>query len=335
MLPKVADDPGFDYNAAMNTYDSGERSSQTHRSRTVTTALVLLALILALTACGGAAGTAESPAATDQAPSAAAPTGLADTAVAPTEIILPADVSPTTAPKPTAILVPTAEPTADMQGIVLPDGLCANPYFPVVDGAIYTYQTDAPDFGPTTYSLTFANVTSNSFDMILGDNETDIVTYTWQCLEDGLLSPNVQLNAPGLDMTIETVEASGITFPTPENIEVGHTWTTRSVVNSTVADMGAGAMQTQQTTELINEIVAIEPVTTPYGSFENAVKVQSTGMMEMITTMGDITLPAMSIDMSSNAWYVENVGRVRSEDLSDLFGTGELNPSITELISID
>ncbi|MEZ4518010.1 MAG: hypothetical protein R3C44_14715 [Chloroflexota bacterium] len=123
--------------------------------------------------------------------------------------VIPTEVPPTAVPEPTEAPTETPEP----EGIALPEGLCANPYFPVAEGVSYTYQTDIPDLGPSITTFTFANVTPTSFDMLLGDDETNYVTYTWQCLEDGLLSPSIQFNTPGPDITVEAVEASG--FHTP------------------------------------------------------------------------------------------------------------------------
>ncbi|MEZ4518009.1 MAG: hypothetical protein R3C44_14710 [Chloroflexota bacterium] len=102
-----------------------------------------------------------------------------------------------------------------------------------------------------------------------------------------------------------------------------------------MADTGFGAIDAHQVMEMTNEIVGIESVTVPYGSFDNAIKVVSTGTLEMTTSMGDTEMPAMSIDTSNVTWYVENVGRVRSEDLSDSFGTGDASSTVTELISIE
>lgn len=320
------------YNAHMNTFYRGVLGSNSRKPGTAAPAALLMVVILSLSSCGG------DPAETVASPAEAGPTSTVAIFSEAAEPQQPVAVAPTDEP-PTAALEPTVEPiiapTLEPEGASLPEGLCANPYFPVIEGARYTYQTETPAAGPTTYSFTFSNVTPTSFDMVLGDTETALVTYTWQCLEEGLLSPSIQFNAGGPEMTIETVEASGITFPSPENISVGYTWTTRQVFTTTMGDMGAGEMQMYQTMEQANEIIAIEPVTTPYGSFEEAVKVQSTGTMDIVMSMSGVEMPPTTVKMSGASWYVKDVGRVRSEDLSDFFGTGEPTPTISELISIE
>ncbi len=319
----------------MNTYDRGVNDSHNRVPRAGALVTLLIAVLLLLAACGGAAETAPSITEEDTAAVVEPTVELTETEEPATADIVASDVPATSEPDPTAPPEPTTEPTPEPAGLSLPDGLCANPYFPVVDGTTYTYQTEIPDFGPSTYSFTFANVTPVSFDMILGDAEADYVTYTWQCLEDGLLSPNLQFNTGGPDITIETIESSGVTFPSPDNVEVGHTWNSRYVFSTDMGAVGLGDMQMSQTIELVNEIVAIEPITTAYGTFDEAVKVASTGVIEITTTMEGTALPAMTIDMSSTTWYVEGIGRVRSEELSDMMGTGEMTPTITELISIE
>jgi hypothetical protein len=301
---------------------------------------VLLVALLMLAACGGetpAASDADAPEA-DVAAVVEPTTEVIEPEAAPTEPpAAPTDVPATPAPDPTAVPTdePTAEPVAEANGLVLPDGLCANPYFPVVEGRTYTYQATVPDFGTSTYSFTFANVTDTTFDWLLGADGETLVTYTWQCTEDGLLSPNIQFSTGGPEITVETIESSGITFPTADTVEVGTTWTTRHVFNTTIGDTGIGAMTTTNTVEMVNEIVAIEPVTVPYGEFDEAIKVQSTGTMSMVSSLGGEALPAVSFDMATNTWYVEGVGQVRSEDLSDLMGTGDSAATVTELVSIE
>lgn len=304
--------------------------------------LILLLGVLALAACGGDADTT-APTAEDAI--ATEPVAV----VEPTEAMLPTDEpspaiveEPTAvAEAPTAVLEPTEAPTVepapeadDDSQLSLPEGLCANPFFPVVEGRTYTYQTEVPDFGVSTYSFSFTNVTPTSFDWVLGSEGEDVVTYTWQCTEEGLLSPNIQLNT-GIDVSIELLESSGITFPVPDNVSVGSTWTTRYVTRTTIGDTGLGAMETNQTIEVVSEIVGVEPVSVPYGDFDEAIKVQTTGTIEMATMLNGEALPATTFDFASNTWYVEGIGQVRSEDLSDFMGTGEVTPTVTELVSID
>lgn len=327
----------------MNTYPREKNNfPNTIVAHNLAPVLLLLALLLMLAACGGTTETANVPVADDDV-ATVEPTGevveATVEAIEPTaeavemETVVPTAEPATAVPEPTDV-PPTEEPTTGTQGLALPEGLCANPYFPVVDGRTYTYQSDVPGMGISTYTFSFANVTPTSFDWVLGTEDAEeLVTYTWQCTEEGLLSPNIQLDTGGPGITIETLEAEGITFPAPDMVDVGSTWTTRYVFTTTIDDTGAGAMSTTQTVEMVNEIVAIEPISVPYGDFDEAIKVQSTGTMEMISSLGGVELPVVMIEMNSNTWYVEGVGQVRSEDLSDMMGTGE--SVVTELLAIE
>lgn len=338
------------YNGSMNTLPREKTVSQdTNAARNLVIALLLLSLMLILAACGGGAETAGETAAPDDAASedvaaivvptaeTTAPTAESPDEAAPEPTDIPPTAEPPTAePEPTE--APTEEPPAeaddDSQLLALPDGLCANPFFPVIEGRTYTYQTEVPEFGVSTYSFSFTNVTPTSFDWVLGSEGQDVVTYTWQCTEEGLLSPNIQLNT-GINVDIELLESSGITFPVPDNVSVGSTWTTRYVTRTTIGDTGLGAIETNQTVEVVSEIVAVEPVSVPYGDFDEAIKVQTTGTMEMANMLNGEALPATTFDFASNTWYVEGIGQVRSEDLSDFMGTGEVTPTVTELVSIE
>lgn len=294
--------------------------------------LCAVVMVLAAACGGGEESTATPPEAAPTEVAAVAPEAAEEVAEeVPTAAPEPTEAAPTAVPEPTA--APTEAPAAELAA--LPEGPCANPYFPVVNGARYTYQTEVPEMGPTTATFAFANVTENSFDMALLDGEDTIVTYTWQCLEDGLQSPLMQFNS-GPDVVIETVEASGVTLPAPEDLEVGYTWNTRLVYRTYIGDENTGIMQMDQTMEMVNEVVAIEPIETAYGAFDEALKIQATGTLEIATTMGDTVLPASSINTTGITWFVKDIGRVRSEDYTDFFGTGEdVAAIVTELIAIE
>jgi len=298
--------------------------------------LVLVSLILV--GCGGeeAATTVAIPTPIEESVDTAeslptAPTPEAPTAVPPTKAPAATDVPEATD---AAEVTYTPEPVDQGGGGVLAGGNCANPYFPVVEGATYRYSSTNSLTGPSEYTLIYSNATDDSFDMTFdfgeGEGEEAVgITQTWQCTADGLLAPELlQFNNVDMPFEFETIEAEGLTFTT--STEPGTTWTTHYVVAGSGETEGV-TMTMQQTMDLNHEVVGVEAVSVPAGDYPTAVRVESTGTIALVTSVGETGSDPVTIDWSQTTWYVENVGMVRQETI-DLFGDA---PSVTELVAIE
>lgn len=288
-------------------------------------AIALLALLLLVAACGGN----ETP------PQEALPTVAveAPTLPPPTEepTTEPTAVPPTEAPTEE----PTAEPTAaETTGGATLSGDCANAYFPVVDGRVYTYSSSISGFGVSNFTQTYGDVTDNSFTITIDAGEGEPFANTWTCSSEGILSPDFSQLPGGMEgvVSIDFVEAEGVTLPTEEMFQPGETWTTRYVAEATLGDAESGQFTMTQTMEMTNTVAGVESVTVPAGDFDEAVRVDTTGVVTM--AMGD-TGPTTSFDMSYSSWYVRDVGLVRQEFASVLGVEGANNPSVTELVSYE
>lgn len=228
----------------------------------------------------------------------------------------------------------TPEPVDQGGGGVFAGGNCANPYFPVAEGATYRYSSTNSLTGTSEYTLTYSNAADNSFDMTFdfgeGEGEEAVdITQTWQCTADGLLAPDLlQFNNVDMPFEFETIEAEGLTFPT--STEPGTMWTTHYVVVGSGETEGV-TMTMQQTIDLNHEVVGVEAVSVPAGDYPTAVRVDSTGTISLVTSVSETNADPVTIDWSQTTWYVENVGMVRQETL-DLFGDA---PSVTELVAIE
>ena len=284
---------------------------------------VLMALLLA--ACNG-----------DNAAETEAPPQNTVVAVAATEAPPPADPTvPPPATEPTTAPAPAVEPTTmPEEGASLTAGDCDNPYFPVVEGRTYRYANEIPGLGASEYAQTYSAVADSSFTITIDAGDGDVFVQTWRCTGEGLLQPEFSQMPGGLEgVEIEFVEAEGVTVPTADVFEAGGEWTTHYVANATLPDMGAGAITMVQTVDLINTVAGIEAVSVPAGDYPAAVRIDTSGTINIAMSSGDTAAPATDVTLNYSSWYVAGVGLVRQE-FSGLFGEAD-DVSVTELVAIE
>jgi hypothetical protein len=204
---------------------------------------------------------------------------------------------------------------------------CYHPYFPIEAGAYWTYQQ--PD--SEGYTMRIEETGENSFKMIQEmNNENTTFTVDWLCSENGLLRGSfgqmdmlnqslAEEDAP--EFEFETLEWEGNTLPSPELIQVGYTWTSDYKLS---ADLNLESLAT--TMEVIvkiqHEITAVEEVTVPAGTFPEAIRVESTGNIEMLMLMGETSNVLNNVDFNYTTWYVEGIGMVKSSDAYMGYTTG-------------
>lgn len=288
--------------------------------------LMLLLAAAALAACGG--GDAPEAQQTDVAPAAT------EAVVEATSIAEAPTPEPTETPTEEPTAEPTAEPAAQTTSGMTLAGNCANAYFPVVDGRVYTYSSSISGFGVSNFTQTYSDVTDDSFTITIDSGSGESFSNTWTCTGEGMLSPEFTQMPGGMEgmLSIDFVEAEGVTLPSEDMFQPGESWTTHYVAKAVINIPGAGEMNMTQTIDMTNNVIGIEAVSVPAGDFDSAVRVDTTGAI--IMDMGNTGMTT-TIDMSYSSWYVENVGLVRQE-FSSVFGVeGADNPSVTELLSYE
>jgi hypothetical protein len=198
--------------------------------------------------------------------------------------------------------------------------LCYHPYFPIIDGASWTFNAmDDED-----YTLRIEETGENSFTMIQEMTQSDaIYSAEWYCSEEGILRGTFgQLDllnqAAGGEETpefeFEAIEWEGETLPSSELIELGYAWTSNYILSANLEIEGIS--QTSEVRVSINhKISAIESVTVPAGTFPEAVRVDSHGEIEMILVIGESTIPFSGLDFNYSTWYVEGLGMVKSSNI--------------------
>ncbi len=177
---------------------------------------------------------------------------------------------------------------------------------------------------PTNYTLTYTNVSANSFvDHRVFNNLT--IDNTWTCTKDGLVASQVA-NAAFLTASqfkLETLKTTGVTIPPANGWKIGRIWSNEYTIKGTMVTNGQ-SMTAQGPIEIMNKITTQGSVTVPAGTF-NTFQVDETLKSNLTANLGLIDVP-VNFDYTSTSWYAENVGLVKTVT------TGTI-ASVTELTS--
>ena len=185
-------------------------------------------------------------------------------------------------------------------------GSCYNPFNPVMEGKVWKYTMVSGDT-TSTMDISYKDVTTSSFTSVqqFPDISTEV---QWTCGPDGLLSSQFAsmsiVQVP--DLKFETVEVKGVLVPTEDKWQVGYSWNTEYVIKVSFTS-GETAFEGQGNMNVANTIAAIETITVPSGTYNDAFKVDISGNMVMNIMGTESTLP-----LTYSTWYVKNVGMVKS-----------------------
>jgi hypothetical protein len=213
-------------------------------------------------------------------------------------------------------------------------GVCANDYYPIVNGATWTYSGTGVT-GAFTSISTITDVSGTNFTLTNQFGELT-ATQQWSCTPEGLVAleytggPESTLSTgSGLSGTFQTTDVTGVTYP--PHISAGDTWTQTYTIHG---DMSVTEGQTATADGTVSQdytAVGTESVTVPAGTFE-AMKLEVTLHFDMVIAMGTgITLP-MAFDLESTNWLVPGIGWVKSDATTTGAG-GEISHSTSELLS--
>jgi hypothetical protein len=203
------------------------------------------------------------------------------------------------APESTSMSVPTFNKSSDP---------CNNPYYPVVNGATWLYET----VGVITATHTLTAGEAKTFTVTVKSADSTS-TMAGACTEEGIVIMDQGMGASfqsdSGSSTLTTQNEAGVSLP--NDIQVGDEW-------SQAMNLTAGEDQSF-TAEIITNYKAVgyASVTVPAGTFE-ALKIEQSGVMKLmgqeITTQGVL-------------WYAQGVGNVRAEN-----GVGSESPYVIQLL---
>ena len=189
-------------------------------------------------------------------------------------------------------------------------GLCINPYFPIWPEVIWEYIVHSPS---ETYEYTsqFIDITDISFlekiesEVFAGDVE-------WTCTEEGMVQSHysaAMIEDDTQGVLFNTESYKGVSLPSPGKWSIGFKWVTEYVVNARILVEGEEMLFKGNIT-IDNEIMDIESVTVPAGTFPEAVKIDSKKDM---TVSADLAGNAISSNAHTDisTWYSENTGMIK------------------------
>jgi hypothetical protein len=199
-------------------------------------------------------------------------------------------------------------------------GMCSNPLYPVKQGVTRTYSMTGLPTGPTTYTETITDVSSDGFTVT---NQFGTLTKTakWNCTPDGLLE--LQLGggtamlstSSGMQADFTITKSSGVTIPA--KVSAGDAWS-YSLDFTTQLTMNNSSGQAQGTVNYQLKALGNESVTVPAGTF-NAMKEQVTTNLNMQVAMQSLNIP-VTMTEDSTVWYAPNVGMVKEVDNASVMG---------------
>lgn len=217
-----------------------------------------------------------------------------------------------------------SEAPAETGGGAQVSGVCANPYFPVVNGATWTYSVTGgiQDF---SYTDTITNVSADGFTLNTSfDLEGGLQrTQAWGCQADGLVAleynggPAAALSTEGLNAEFHTTGITGVTIPT--NLSVGSSWTqTMDIEGEMIIGEGMTGAATGNVS-FAGNAVGTESVSTAAGTFD-AIKVEIQQDFSLTANIGGVSMP-VTFTGTTTAWYASGVGMVKSVVTEDLMGS--------------
>ncbi len=207
-----------------------------------------------------------------------------------------------------------------------PSGPCDNSYFPIIENMIWTYNIQATGIESFDYSLSFKDITDNSFTQTVTLPDA-VIESKWTCSELGILQSEYRelsfTDSAFGSIEYTTVGVEGITFPPEDELIIGKTW---NVIYDTEATIKVGGTETNATVKVETgfEIISIEDIEVPAGNYPEALNIANTVTISISSDFLNTTFVS-----DSNSWFAKDIGWVKN------IGTMEDTENITELISLN
>ncbi|HJS20859.1 MAG TPA: hypothetical protein VJ785_19080 [Anaerolineales bacterium] len=208
-------------------------------------------------------------------------------------------------------------------------GLCANAYYPVREGATWTYQSSGGPVGGYGFTDTITSVREDGFTLT---SQFDKLTRTqeWACRPEGLAALQLggtsaaTLNSDEMQVSLDVSNVSGITFAA--SIMPGDQWShaLEFTGSLTVAGQEIDATGNAQSNF---SAVGVESITVPAGTFDT-LKIRVDTIINISGIFNGVSFP-VTVTSPYDYWFVQGVGWVKAS------GTGSVGgESFTETIEL-
>lgn len=213
-------------------------------------------------------------------------------------------------------------PTATLEGStpVAPQSLCTNLYYPVRQGATWTYKSTGGPAGEYSFTDTITSVRQDGF--TLSTQIGDVTpTQEWTCTAEGLSAlqlggaPAAMLNSQNIHLNLNVDNVTGVTFPS--QINPGDRWQQNLDVTGSVEAFNDEAEATGSV-QMNFDALGNESVTVPAGTF-GSLKVEVDVTLSVNATYQGITLP-VSFFGKYTYWFAPNVGWVKASGTGNVLG---------------
>lgn len=232
----------------------------------------------------------------------------------PTPVIEPTDTAEPTATEPPATVEATSSPAAEADA-------CTNQYYPVREGATWSYASTGGPAGDYSFTDTISSVRADGFTLTsqFGDLTR---TQEWACQPEGLVALQLggpsaaMLNSQEMQLNLEVRDATGVTFPS--QINAGDQWQHNLDFEG---EMTMAGQQGSAEGNAQNNFTAVgmESVTVPAGTFD-AMKVRVETTISIEVSYQGLSLP-VTFSANYDYWFAEDVGWVRAAGTGEIVGT--------------
>lgn len=234
--------------------------------------------------------------------------------------------APTATQQPASTQAPTVAATEPPTNTSNTAGQCENQYYPVREGATWSYASTGGPTGPYSYTDSIGAVRPDGY--TLTSQFKDLTrTQEWACKPEGLVALQLggaALVAQKIKLQIDTQNASGVSFPT--RINTGDAWdygldfTGKMEVAGNPGDASGND-------KVHFKALGVESVTVPAGTFD-AMKIQADTTLNITVNINGLSVPVV-FTSSYTYWYASNVGEVKAS------GTGSIaTQSFSETIEL-
>jgi hypothetical protein len=197
---------------------------------------------------------------------------------------------------------------------------CANPYYPVRQGATWTYQSTGSPADDYQFTETITSVRADGFTL-----STEYEKFTraqeWDCSAEGLLALRLggpvvaALQSQAIQLDLQLKNMSGVTFP--HTIAAGDTWQQLFEFEGSVNIAGEEGTASGSAQAIFNAI-GTESVTVPAGGFD-AMKIEVESLVDLNVAYEGLNVP-VTYTATYMYWFAPGIGWVKASGNANMVG---------------